>query len=393
MCNGYTQVAMPRKPDSLFSLPNTQLFRSLLRTARRDSVSLHAMALSYSTIVSIVPFLAVVLFVLKGFGIQQRLDAILQFALDPLGAEARTVARRIVEFISNYDLEALGAVGLAGLLYTTVTLISQLESSINYFWHVHQPRTFREKITDYFSAILLSHVLIVSTLAVAASMHDFWITRAPLTVPLVQPLVIVAERILPLLLVGMACTFLYKLLPNTTVALRSAFFGGIIGGTLWQLASYLFAAFIASSAHYALVYSSFAVVILTLLWLYVSWYIFLLGAELAHVHQSWPYTKDMPEGWAQLPAWRERVGLELVLAVTQRHLSGQPPLSIRAYAQELNMPSSYVDNVALQLLAKGLLLNSAEAAGLVLARPADEITVADVLAQLNGGQGHHAHPT
>jgi membrane protein len=356
--------------------------RDLLEAIRCDELSLRAMALTYSTITSTIPLLAVLVAVMKAFGMHQRLDSVLAFGLEPLGPDAALVAERILSVIDQLNLSALGAIGLAGFLYTTVALVGQLEDSMNVIWTVEQARNWREKFSDYLSVVLTGPVLIGAALGIATSLPAHLLAEVPAAL-LPEFVFFAAARVLPVLLMASAFAFLYKLLPNTGVRWLPALTGGLIAGMLWQVASHLFAFFVTSSTRYALVYSGFAVAIITLLWLYVGWFILLIGTELAQFCQYWPQAKAWPR-WKAVHALHERLGLSLLVAIAEHHLHGLPPLTCMAYARRFDVPLAHVEAVARQLLAHKLLLQTHAPAGLVLARSADKLSLNDILAFLDG---------
>src|SRR5262249_18298611 len=239
---------------------------------QEDLLNLRAMGLTYTTLLSFVPFLAVAFSVLKAFGVQNEVEPVLTRMLDPLGPEGSALTQQVVAFVNNQQVGVLGAVGVAGLFYTVLSLIGKIEEALNHIWRVRRSRSLGRQFSDYLSVILVGPVLVFTALALMASAQSYWLVHWFLGFePLgwvVPPLL---TRLTPLLLLCAAFTFLYQFVPYTRVRLRSAMFGGIVAGLLWQGAGIGFTKFVASSSTYAAIYSSFAILVLFLIWLQVGW--------------------------------------------------------------------------------------------------------------------------
>src|SRR5689334_17287683 len=202
--------------------------------------------------------------VLKAFGVQNMLQPLLTEILEPLGADASEVTDRIVEFVANLQVGVLGAVGLAMLFYTVVSLVSNTEQSLNQIWRLPRSRTWGERFTAYLSIVLVGPVLVFTAFALTASAQSYWLVERLTQLPLINQLFTLLTKIVPFVLLCATFTFIYKLLPYTKVRLLSALFGGVTAGILWQLVGTAFAAFVAGSTRYAAIYSSFAVLIVFL---------------------------------------------------------------------------------------------------------------------------------
>ena len=182
---------------------------------------------------------------------------------------------------------------------------------------------------------------------------------------------------MPFVLLCATFTFLYKLIPYTKVRISSALIGGIAAGVLWQLVGMGFAAFVANSARYAAVYSSFAIMIVFLIWLYVGWLIFLVGAEVTYFHQ-YPsaFVREALSG-GRGHRFREWLALATLVEVSRRHFSQQPPLDQTELAARFGV--SNLGNLIDDFVRAGILLRSAEPEGVALARAPETVAVKDVL--------------
>jgi membrane protein len=250
-----------------------------------DLLNLRATSLTYTTLLSLVPFLAVAFSVLKAFGVQNQLEPALAGVLAPLGPETIEITHRIISFVDKQQVGVLGAVGVAGLFYTVLSLIGKIEEALNTIWRVRRARSLGRQFSDYLSVVLVGPVLVFTALALTASAQSYWLVQRVLELNPFGWLVPLLTRLTPLLLLCTAFTFLYQFVPYTRVRLRSAVCGGVVAGLLWQVAGIGFTQFVASSSSYAAIYSSFAILVLFLIWLQIGWLIVLVGAEVAYNHQ------------------------------------------------------------------------------------------------------------
>ena len=344
---------------------------------RDDVLNLQAMGLTYSTLLSLVPFLAVMFSVLKAFGVQNGLEPFLAQMLQPLGTEASRVTRSIIQFVENIRVGILGAAGVAMLFYTVVTLVAKIEDALNQIWRVPRSRTWGQRVTAYLSVVLVGPVMIFTALTLTASAQSYWLVERLFEIGFVSYIFTLTTSVMPFVLLCATFTFLYKLIPYTKVRISSALIGGIAAGVLWQLVGMGFAAFVANSARYAAVYSSFAILIVFLIWLYVGWLIFLVGAEVTYFHQ-YPsaFVREALSG-GRGHRFREWLALATLVEVSRRHFSQQPPLDQTELAARFGV--SNLGNLIDDFVRAGILLRSAEPEGVALARAPETVAVTDVL--------------
>ena len=225
---------------------------------RDDLLDFQAMSLTYSTLLSLVPFLAVMFSVLKAFEVQNVLEPFLMQMLQPLGREASQVVNRIIHFVDNIRVGILGGVGVAMLFYTVVTLVAKVEDALNRIWRLPRSRTWPQRVTAYLSVVLVGPVMVFTALTLTASAQSYWLVERLFEIGFFSYMFTLATSVMPFVLLCATFTFLYKLMPYTNVRFSSALVGGATAGILWQLVGMGFAAFVANSARYAAVYSSLA---------------------------------------------------------------------------------------------------------------------------------------
>ncbi len=330
----------------------------LIRDLAQGQLTLRAMSLVYTTLLSIVPLLALSFSVLKAFGVHNQAEPMLRRFLAPLGEKGEEVSHQIIGFIQHMNVGVLGSVGLALLLYTAVSLIQKIEESFNHIWHISQPRSLTERFSRYLSVLLVGPILLFAAIGMTASAVNVGIVRDVLALEPFGQLVYGVGRLMPYVLVIAAFTFIYMFIPNTKVGLGPALVGGIVGGVLWQSAGVAFALFVASSTRYSAIYSGFAILILFLIWLYLSWLILLFGASVAFYQQHPEYL--VAEGGEPRLSnrMRERLALVIMSLIGGHYVAGRPAWTMRQLTQGLGVPMHAVDVVLDALEEAKLLLES-----------------------------------
>jgi membrane protein len=320
-------------------------------------LSMRAMSLVYTTLLSLIPLLAVSFSVLKAFGVHNQIEPALQNFLVPLGPRGEEISATIIGFVDNMQVGVLGSLGLGLLFYTVVSLLQKVERAFNYAWRVPQNRPFVERFSDYLSVLLVGPVLVFSALGATASFMSSGLVQELATVPVLGWVIESAGRLLPYLFIIAAFTFVYVFVPNTRVRVGSALVGALVAGVLWQTIGWGFASFVVGSTKYAAIYSGFAILILFMIWLYLAWLILLVGTGIAFYHQHPEYLR-LPGGHGGHVGnrQRERLGLLLMCRIAKRHFDGTPAPGAEVLAAELKMPLASVQESLELLLNKGLVI-------------------------------------
>ena len=257
----------------------------LFRELSSGMLNLRAMSLVYTTLLSLVPLIAVSFSVLKGFGVHNQIEPLLQNFVAPLGPNGAEIVEKILQFVENMQVGILGSLGLALLLYTVISLIQKIESAFNYVWHTDGKRSLARRFSDYLSVLMIGPVLVFSAIGITATITNHSIVQSIIAIEPFGSLIIFIGQMLPYLFVVAAFTFIYMFVPNTRVNFKSALVGALVGGILWQTSGVIFASFVAGSTKYTAIYSGFAILILFMIWLYLNWLILLFGAHVAYLHQ------------------------------------------------------------------------------------------------------------
>jgi membrane protein len=333
----------------------------LLRELLGGQLNLRAMSLVYTTLLSLVPLLAVSFSVLKGFGYHQQLEQYLfGIMLEPLGPSGAEVASTIIGFVENIKVGMLGSVGFALLIYTVIALVQKIEAAFNFVWQIERLRPMAQRFSNYLSVITIGPVLIFSAVGFTATILDTEIARKLINVEPFGTLFFYLSQLVPYFLVCLAFTFIYIVMPNTRVRFRAALVGGILAGVLWKVTGWGFSAFIASSAKYAAIYSSFAILILLLIWMYLSWLILLVGSQIAYFVQNPKFMTLRRVRFVLSNRLREQLALQLMYLVGYHHLHDRPPWQLEQLIEHLGLPDEPVSRILQVLVDAGFLVEIQE---------------------------------
>lgn len=358
----------------------TRLAFVLVRDLAQGQLPMRAMSLVYTTLLSLVPLLALSFSVLKGFGVHNQVEPVLLVFLAPLGESSAEVARRIIGFIDQLNVGVLGSIGLVLLIYTVVSLLQKIEESVNYIWHVAQMRRFTLRVSGYLTVLLMGPVLAFAVLGTSKALSKTAPVRELLATEPLGGIVHALGSALPTALAIAIFTLVYFLIPNTRVRAGSALAGGAVAGALWQVAAWGFASFAAQSTQYAAIYSSLAILVLFLIWLYINWIVLLLGASIAFYRQH-PEYLIAPQGEPRLSnRMRERVALLAMYLIAKSYRDGDAAWSFAALTQRLGVPTHALAIVLDALQGAGLLVQiEGDAPAYLPARDPDTITVRQLL--------------
>ncbi|WP_028669823.1 YihY/virulence factor BrkB family protein [Saccharospirillum impatiens] len=364
---------------------------AVIKDLAQGYTNLHAMSLVYTTLLSIVPFLALSFSVLKGFGVHNQLEPLLQnLLMAPLGERSQEITSNVLNFVDNIRVGVLGAVGLGILVYTVISLVQKVERAFNQVWRVSQIRPLAQRFSNYLSVILIGPLLAFSTLGATAALVSSDTVGSLLSVAPLGWVFGLLSRLAPYAVIIILFTFLYFFIPNTRVKIRHAFIGGAVAGFMWQSLGYLFTLFVTSSTQYTAIYSGFAVGILLLVWIYLSWLVLLTGATVAYYSQNFRFIRQRQN---VLPSAEtdEAVGLTLMYRIAWRFDRQKAGIRAITLSTELNADATVIDRLINKLLQSQLIVRSEDHL-LTPARPLDQITLAELLHVIRAADSALAMP-
>jgi membrane protein len=343
------------------------LYRVIIGTIRgfiHDECFYKASALTFYTLLSIVPIFAIAFGVAKGFGLEKYIEQELSARL----LDQPQITHQIIIFANAVIANAHGGViaifGLIGLVWTMIQLFTNIELSLNFIWKV-KSRTFMRQIRDYISMILFGTLLFVASSALSL------IPIGKFNAFFNHALIIIS----PFIVNWFLFSCIYYFIPNTKVKLRYALTGGIAAGTFYQLIQWIYINFQIGVASYGAIYGSFAALPLFLVWVNTSWTIVLAGAELAYHLEITP---KIPRNYSFQYASKKQIGLWLTSHCAEEFMNGNPPIMVSQIEHESGLPQSVIKSVAQILCAEGI-LDEDQQQRFIIAKNPDDIKIKEVL--------------
>ncbi len=337
----------------------TQL-RIVLLAVRRfnlDRCELRASALTFYSLLSIVPVVALAFAVAKGFGVEKILADQLMEKMQ--GQEE--VAERIIgfaqSFLENTQGGAIAGVGIVLLFWTVIKVLGNVENSFNDIWGVKTGRTMGRKFADYLSTMMICPVLLIiaSSVTVLLNTHVSGLLERLSVLGYLADVLIWLLKLLPYGVIWLVFTFIYMFMPNTKVELKSALWGGILAGTIYQLVQLTYITFQIGVSNYGAIYGSFAALPLFLVWLQLSWLIVLLGAEISFAHQNVGTYEFEQDCLAVSHSFKRMIALMMTSLCVKHFLNAEKPLTAEAISRQLEVPIRLVRSVLAELTGARLL--------------------------------------
>lgn len=359
----------------------------MIRQLSTGDLNLRAMSLVFTTLLSLVPLIAVAFSVLKAFGVHNQIEPVLSNFMMPLGERGQEMTANIIGFVENVKVGVLGSIGLGMLFYTIIALVQKIESAFNYVWRVKQPRSLARRFTDYLSVVMIGPVLVFSALGLAATVMNYEVVQTLQSIEPFGTLLLIFSKLLPYFMIVLAFTFLYTFIPNTRVKLGPALGGAMVAGALWIGLGTLFATFVASSSNYTAIYSSFAILFFFMIWLYLGWYILLTGSQVAFYLQHPKFVLMGGKSLVLSPRLREKKGLWLMTIMARRFCDQKPVYSLSELEQMTALSSENLMELLGMLEQGGFLVEVAgDNISYTLAGDVSQIQVSDILSCLRSSE-------
>lgn len=363
-------------------------FKALIKDLQQGELSLRATGLVFTTFLSLVPLLAFSFSILKAFGVHNQMEPVLLQLLEPLGTQGVEITNRIVEFVGNIKVGALGTFGFLMLIYTIISLTRKIEDAFNFTWRVEANRNFMQRFSHYISVIVVAPILMFSALGISASFMSSAFVQEIISSSSLGVWVATLTKITPILLIILAFSFSYWFIPNTKVKARSALVGGVIAGSLWQFAGWAFASYISLSTQQAAIYSVFAGLFFFFLWMYVGWMILLVGSSIACYTQRPEYARYRYDPLTLAGKDLERLAVAMMHIIAKRHYQQKPPYSMEGLRKVLKIPIPVL-NQSLELLIfhQFLTQDHADPPHYLPLKPLSEVSVQAVIDAIRAGNG------
>lgn len=367
----------------------------------RNRCPVRATALAYTTLLALIPLLAVavsvstsVLKTKDGKPIEDMIEKLVetvapQLDLVPKAGSQQSGRQQVVanirQFVDKISGGALGTTGMVGLVFVAIMMFITIESTFNDIWGVTRGRTWAARIIQYWATVTLGPLIPLMALALNTGAQvqtaQQWLARMP-----VAGAVLVAAG--PFIVLSLAFAFFYQLMPNTRVRWQAALAGGIIGGSLWQLNSLFSVLYVSRVVSLTNLYGPLSLVPVFLIGLYFSWLILLFGAQVAYTFQNRAVYFQERQAESVNQIGREFIALRLMTFVGQYFQSGEKPPTGIQISLALGVPTRLTGQILQTLVKAGLLVQvTGVEHGYAPGRPLDAITCHDILRVLRTGQG------
>ena len=339
-----------------FLIKQLRIIMLALRGFSEDKVSLRASALTFFSLLSVVPTLAMIFGIAKGFGFQKNLEEELVKGFQGHEEALNWIVDMARNYLENVKGGLIAGVGLIVLFWTVMGLLTNIERSFNGIWQIKKSRPFVRKLTDYLSIMLIAPIFIFvassANVFITSQIND--ITSDVALLGQIKPVINFFLHFIPYFLIWFLLTILYMVMPNTKVNFTSALVGGIIAGTLVQLSQWGYVYFQIGVSKYNAIYGSFAALPLFLIWLQISWLLVLLGAEISFAKQNvarYEYEYDSLNISYKLKRILTLLIANYVIKIFEK---GDTPFTSFQLARELKIPVGVVRNITFELTEAGI---------------------------------------
>lgn len=354
-----------------------------LRKFLKDRCLITAQALTYTTLFSLIPALAIVFSIFQTLGGVEHIEPLLfKYLFDLLApGRQRVVLENIESLIQKAQQAPIGAFSTVFFLVVATFLVMELEDGLNRIWRTEGHRPFWQRIVVYWSSFTLWPVLIAAPLMVGIFLAHYQEDASFLQYfPIVNFL-----RLAPILSIWIFLWFVYFFLPNIRVSLAAAASGTLSAGVLWLISAKLYTIYTKKVFIYSMLYGSIGVIPVFLIWLFISWSVILFGAELSYCFQNRRVlnVKEIA-GRAVTPPDQMRC-LRFIILVYWHFYTGGGPLSINTLGQEIGLVPTEAGVIAERFLQAGLLTQEASSGRIIPKVAPEDLSIGDVLKHISSG--------
>jgi len=341
---------LPRKKS--FLIKQLRIIVLAFRGFDEDKCILRASALTFYSLLSVVPAVALAFGIAKGFGMQKLLE---KGIIENMKGQEEVVTYVIT--FANSMLEdtrggLIAGIGVIVLFWLIIKLLGNIESSFNDIWGIQHPRSLGRKLSDYLAVMFIGPVLFVmsSSITVFITTQLTRITQRIELLGPVSPLILFTMKILPYCVIWLLFTFLYIFMPNTKIRFRSGLLAGVVAGTIFVIVQWIYITFQVGVSKYGAIYGSFAVLPFFMVWLQVSWLIVLLGAEISFAYQNVDTYDFEPESLKVSPFFKKLLALRIAHVCVKNFFNGERPWSAEQISNGLESPIRLVNQVLFELV-------------------------------------------
>ena len=372
-------------PPKLFLIRLLRILILSIRGIMQDRGALRASALTFYSMFAVVPVVAMVFGIAKGFGFEKGLEKNILKALE--GQEE--IALRIIGFahalLENVKGGLVAGIGLLILFYTIIMILSHIESAFNDIWGIKKGRSLGRKISDYLSMILVGTFFFImsSSLTVFITSGVTLALEKVTILQVLRPGIFFLFQLLPYVALWILFSFMYIFLPNTKISMKSGILGGVIAGTMYHIFQWGYITLQIGVTKHNAVYGSFAALPLFFIWLRFSWLIVLFGAEISFANQNVETYEFEEECLTVSQSFKRLLSLKVAHSLVKRFTAGEKPWDAPTIAHELEIPVRLVNQILFELVESGIasevMVDQDKNAGFEPARDPDTISIKYVI--------------
>ena len=353
--NGVWRIRLQDLPfGKSFVIRQLRVVLLTLRGFHEDKCFARAASLTFNTLLSIVPVVAILFGVAKGFGFETMLKTEL-FEKFP-GESQQEVLEKVFGFAESL-LEVtkggvIAGIGLVILFWSVINVLSHIEGALNDIWDIKESRSWGRKFSDYLALMLLSPLLVLlsGSATVFVTTQFTQLANEIKLLGFISPIIFFSFKLIPYLLIWILFTIIYVLMPNTKVSLKAGFVAGIIAGSIFQIVQWAYISFQVGTAKYNAIYGSFAALPLFLMWVQISWWVVLFGAQLSFANQN-VHTYDFePDSDKVSPAFKKVLTLQIAHRIVKNFAKGERPLTDTEISNQFKIPIRLVNKILYDLV-------------------------------------------
>jgi len=328
-------------PVASFVIRQVKTILITLKGFKEANIQLRASALTLYTVMSIVPILAMIFGIAKGFGFEANLKGLIIENLSEQKEVLDTILQFVDRYLGNINGGYITGIGFIILIWSVMQMLGNIESSFNKIWCVKKSRMLTRKFTDYISLLLIVPVFII----IASSVNVAQVESVSKSIPFLSylnPVLKGLVQVLSFTLIWFVFTLIYIVIPNTNVKFKPALIAGIIAGSMFQILQWGYVNFQSYLSGYGAVYGTFAAIPLFLIWLELSWLIVLLGVEISYANQNADSYEHEADQLTLSQYNRKILALLIMTRITKGFVRGEPAINSVQIAGQLDIPPRLV---------------------------------------------------
>ncbi len=322
-----------------------------------DKVQLRASALTFNTLLSIIPIAAIAFGIAKSFGFEERLREEVSHALEGHEEVTDWILQTTGNLLGSGSGGIIAGLGVLILVWSVMQVLNHIEKSFNHIWQIRKSRPWPRKFSDYLTIMVVAPVFLVLSGSVTVYLNTKMSSISDQTVVLgtIKPALIFMLKLIPYVIMPLVLTMLYMVMPNTRVKFKSAFVAGVISGVAFQLVQMVYINSQVGVSRYSAIYGSFAAFPLFIVWMQASWLIVLMGAEISFANQN-VNRYELEYESLNINSYQKRLlSLYILNIIVKKFINGEKPVGASEISGDIQIPVRLARDILYNLNEAGLL--------------------------------------